>query len=428
MANEMDRELDAMLAEAEKEDKARYEELQKKIEDGNKQTLTGSGKDKGLQGHVDKEDEAHKWTMLYAFLVLGPFAGGLAVAPILGNLLGPVLAGSGSFAQGVAALPTSSLFGRFGKLAKVCHLPDAIEWTLNNVPVIEQFNEIMEFATRNPVSAGVLEEMLPLAGSPLVALGIAGLAATAGVSQQYLIYTDKMDHMKKQEDALENMSKSFKKSGETIDKNRSEAFVNRKINASQRAYGLTKFSEFLVGASEEELTALAINFGGKEFAEMEEKTPQKVMNFLLEQQKGAESAKALSRSFNSFLLYESLGRDLTKFAATENEDDKKTAIEKQTKKFDQDCIFELAQRSGISGLESNSREQNYNFCKSKLTTLELAKLKADGVSFNENPLIPRPVVRKPTAQELQSAKAGKGGPKVSQDDSKIGQRSGGLHA
>lgn len=381
MADEMDRHLDEMLTKYEDEDRRRREKLEKDIEAGNKQTLTGSGgSDKGLQGYVEQEDEMRKWTMLYAFMVLGPFAGGIAVAPILANLLGPVLAGSGSFAQGVAALPTNSLFGPFGKLVELCHFPDAIEWVMGNVPVIEQLNEIMEFATRNEISAGILEQMLPLASSPITALGIAALAGTAGVSQEYLLSSDKKDFMKKKTESLESLSKAYEVTDEIKQKERSKEFAQRSIEAQKEAIRLRKFAEFLAREDDATLSALEIEFSDDEFSKIVPRNPENVVRFLLKEK--SANPRSFKENFNKFLLFEYAESELARLGAM-SESEKQEAIIKQTQNLNKECVFGIAAMLGVEGLSTNSEEENVRFLESKLLSLELERLNRDGVSFNE---------------------------------------------
>ncbi len=387
MAMEMNNALDQLIAQSEKEDKERYEQLQKKIEDGNKETLTGDGKKNiGLQGHLDKEDEAQKWTLMCAFIVLGPFATGIALGPIIGNLLGPVMM-NGTFAQGLAALPTNSFFGPFGQFAKLCHVPDAIQFTLDHVPIVHQFSDIMDFATRNPVSAGLLEMGFPLLSSPLAALGMAGLAATYGMSSNYLNYTDKKDHMEAREKALEDLKKEFLESEREI-KNRGdlgsvrqdqerrvEQYSQAIVDAGKRSRAIGRLSEFLCKADADTLDKLGMKFSPEkqqDFLQMKAnkaESPSKILELL----KGVGPADPVLRNF---LLFEASDRDPPKFKdALAKPHEQERLINEQREKFSKEYISDWAESFNIKGFKTNSEAENIKYFEALMVEMERNRLK-----------------------------------------------------
>ncbi len=383
MALEMNNALDQLIAKSEAEDKERYEELQKKIEDGNKETLTGDGKKNiGLQGHLDKEDEAQKWTLMCAFIVLGPFATGIALGPIIGNLLGPVMM-NGTFAQGLAALPTNSFFGPFGQFAKLCHVPDVIQFTLDHVPIVHQLSDIMDFATRNPVSAGLLEMGFPLLSSPLAALGMAGLAATYGLSSNYLNYTDKRDHMEEREKALKDLKEEFLKTGKQIQESRVESYANNIVESCKRSHTIGRLAEFFCETDEATLTALSEGLPpGKQEALLKMKksgleSPGKIIELL----RGAGEDDPFVRNF---LLFEGVGRDLQKFEdAKTNPAEKEKLINEQRVKFNNEYVSNWAESFNIKGFTTNSAEENIKYFESLMIEMEANRLR--GVALVGSP-------------------------------------------
>ncbi len=375
MALEMNNALDQMIAQSEAEDKKRYEELQKKIEDGNKETLTGSGKKNiGLQGHFDKEDDAQKWTLMCAFVVLGPFATGIALGPIIGNLLGPVMM-NGTFAQGLAALPTNAFFGPFGQFAELCHVPDLIQFTLEHVPIINQLSDIMDFATRNPVSAGLLEMGFPLLSSPLAALGMAGLAATYGLSSNYLNYTDKRDHMEAREKALKSLKEEFLKTGKQIQESRVESYAKNIIESCKRSHAVGRLAEFFCETDEKTLAALSKDLPPQKQQALinMKKSGLESPGKIIELVRGAGSEDPFVRNF---LLFEGVGRDLQKFeAAMTNPAEKEKLINDQRVKFNNEYVSNWAASFNIKGFSTNSAGENIKYFESLMIEMEVNRLR-----------------------------------------------------
>ncbi len=379
MALEMNNALDQLIAQSEKEDKERYEQLQKKIEDGNKETLTGDGKKNiGLQGHLDKEDEAQKWTLMCAFIVLGPFATGIALGPIIGNLLGPVMM-NGTFAQGLAALPTNSFFGPFGQFAKLCHVPDAIQFTLDHVPIVHQFSDIMDFATRNPVSAGLLEMGFPLLSSPLAALGMAGLAATYGMSSNYLNYTDKRDHIEAREKALKDLKEEFLESGKEIQGNRVESYAKNIVESCKRSHTIGRLAEFLCKTDEAKLTKFSEGFPPEKreaLLNMKKsglESPGKIIKLI--EREGIDDT-SLQNVVRNFLLFEGVGEDLQRFqAAKTNPAEKEKLINEQRVKFNNEYVSNWAASFNIKGFTTNSADENIKYFESLMVEMEANRLR-----------------------------------------------------
>lgn len=400
MAEEMNKELDAMLKRSEEEDAKRFKELQEKIEQHGKDTLGGyveGGKRiGGLQSHIDKQDDAHKWMLMCAFIAAGPFTGVL-FAPILGNILGPVLAGSGSFAHQLSLLTTNPIFGPFAKIAEVFHIPDAISWVLHNVPIIEQLSDIMNFVTRNPIAEGLFAEVLPLASSPLVALGLAGLAATAGISQQYLLHTDKQDFLDGRKKSLEGMTKSFVKDSEKLRDARIQEGTVRSLNAAKSLNRLTKLSQFIAGADDDLLSAIGIKFHPEEQINLAQIRNDAVAIKAFLQEK--DNAKTTTKAMNEFLFFESVGRDLVKFAAVTDAATKQSKVTEQATKLDQDFVIKWGKDFEIID-DSQNRDQQ---CK----TAEAAFLRREREYFKDLPysiLPPSPTVEQPKAEQFQRSK------------------------
>ena len=406
IAQQMNWDLDAILQKSDEEDQKRLKELEKKIEDGSKTTL-----DK-LEPILEREDEAQKWQMMCAFMVLGPFVGGVALAPILGQVLGPVLAGSGSFAQNLAMLPVNPIFGPFADFAQLCHVPELIRYALENLPIISDFAEIMNFVTRNPISATIFESGLPLLDSPLVALGMAGMAIVVGTGMGTLIAIDKQTTIDARQTALEEVKQSFQKGEENLKKHRSEEIANATVRIIKETYPIAKFAEFLSSKTADDIDQLGMKFSPedqKKFLELKNDVNNE--NCLLGDIRGflqgvdfkgnADNKKTLDK----FLLFKAVGEDPKKFQdAQKSPAEQEKLISKQRETFEQEAIERQAVVRGIIRDPSKSsaftREENAKFLEQQILVdeKEIINRSVNLVKFVPEELpLPRPAKPKATA-------------------------------
>lgn len=216
--------LDQELAEFEKQNEEDMKKFTDMMNELNSDML------EGLQKHVDTEDDAFKWQVMCAIAVIAPFAPAIMfIGPVfsyltpLTQLFGPVFIGQEGFAHGIASIVTSPVFGPFSKLTNLMQLDTAIEWSLNNTPLVNSFTGqggVIDFATRNPIFEGVASTLSPLTTSSLTYAGI-GAAA--------LFFRGNADF--KQHEAqkkfIEDETKKAKDSISKFAKNRDEQLKNK---------------------------------------------------------------------------------------------------------------------------------------------------------------------------------------------------------
>ncbi len=219
--------------EIKKDEGANKEQMTKfneRINDLNKKVLESA------KEQTEDSDAMFKWRVLQVALIITPFAGVSIMGPIT-NIFSGVFMNAGGIGQGIASLATSEYTGPFGQLCEWLHLDEVIRWLLCDMPVISDAVGVVDSALSSDLVQGVLEgAIVPLAGSSIVPVAIAGVFSLFRANSEIAYFTKYGDAFKGHEKAIrEELSKIEQ---EALDRGglNAKEFVDKKFNILRDFY------------------------------------------------------------------------------------------------------------------------------------------------------------------------------------------------
>ncbi len=199
-----------------------------------------SAKDKAKES-----DDAFKFRVIQAALILTPFMGISLIGPILGGA--SFVFGSGGIAEGVVAIMHS--FGPFSDMIKYMGLDTAVHWLLTGMPIVGDVVDLADYLITSNIGQVILGDVVfPVLGSALVPLVVAGTYSAARVLPESKFREKYNKEFQGHEKALQDLITSALKDDRVQDSN-FENFVKNKYEILHKCYkneGLTKFIGNLV--------------------------------------------------------------------------------------------------------------------------------------------------------------------------------------
>lgn len=358
--------IDAEILKTEGDNKKQMEAFNESISTLNTNMLNG------LQKHVDNEDDMWKYRMVQVLLILTPlgglslFGGFMSYIEPLANLLGPVFSSGLSFGEGVGSIVTSDVFGPLGDLCEKIHLDEGIAYLLDNVPVLDQFGQVVDGITDNPIAQNLMGAVSPLLSSPLIPLGIAGVYSLFRLDTEVAHYSKVSDFRKEQSKQLERKFEDFHKEvvGDKL-KEKIAGFSKIEVDGCRKSSINAQLAEFISKCDNDEISEIFKNLKLKvdkdpsnkvektlpelQLAGFDISSPSTILNLLY------NSSEATRANFvNRFLLFKAVDsehktsaevlRDFQDASTSPKVDD---LIKKEQEKVDQQYLFNVAQKGGL---------------------------------------------------------------------------------
>lgn len=378
--------------EIEAEGKVNAEEMEKM-----NKSLQGLEREmlKDLQGLVDKEDQMWKGRLLQMFLLLTPLGAfsAIGLTSYMGfftDLLGPLFDGALSVGEGLGKIASSDsinigkkIFGEdnflgqyflnFGDYIRYAHIDEAIEFLVDETPVIKDVTGVVDTLTDSEIFQEGKGLASPLSGAPILEIGAAVIYSAWRLPGEVDHYLDNDPKSK------DNSVKKFKEKSSTklesaineavanIDKNttgealkkRLTAFDAKKLQIEKEINlcgELAKFIVEVVSAKDgREKIFDGIKFRTKDasgtesvklFSELDLGHESKAVTLL------AKDAAFQDACMKQFLLFSAVKKDgesteeiLKKFNLDRSEDQKAKLRSEKQKVFDDACVVKLAEKA-----------------------------------------------------------------------------------
>ncbi len=369
---------------------AEVKAFQDKLNDINNEML------EELQKHVNKEDEMWKYRVLQVFLLATPFGAFSAfnffdyTGPIA-NLLAPLFSSSHTLGHGLGEIATSKLLDPFG-LGKMIGVDKAIEWGMENIPVIKQLGQLFDFVTDNEIfqtvggaAASVLVE------SPLTQVAIAAAYSGSRLKPELEHHIEQKKTTEEKKKELEAVGEEFStKQKENIEA-RARSFSDKRFNIQEQAHKEAKLAEFIAQADDAVITKLfgAIHFHDSfSFDDLRGRPePDRSIEFSAKNliERFSKNPQEASQCFTNFAIFEALKEELRKEVEEEvaksNAGLAPDALKEETKKKLQEKTLETF---GDGTLSAEKEKELYAAHKGKIEREFIIKASQEaGLTSNE---------------------------------------------
>lgn len=339
-------------------------------EEFNKQNerLIYSEKDgeEGLNKLIKQEDDNHKWRIVCALLLLGPFAPA-ALIPI--NLLGPITSlitpifSNGSLSAGLSTLLEIQGLGPITKLMELMNLAEYAEYGLKHCPIVSDLLGVMDGLLFNGITSGMMDVAgNPFIGSELFPLVIGGAFLAKQTTWEILHHNDANKAIKHHKNQQKNLAEKYEEQDDKLRKERSGDIANKHfeiMKTSNRDANLVQFIMQMKDDPDYSAYLDSVQVGGRSLKEL---LDHKIIGEkeLLDIVKNPEMNKGLQANF---LLYKAVATEdkTTKEILDEvkrmTENDPSQAqklVSDQATMMDNNFIIEKAQDSGIAVTEKSN--------------------------------------------------------------------------
>lgn len=226
------------IAELEKIDKQELDSINKSMQDQHDKFAEQLSKDLKL------EDSRFPLIAVQIALLVTPLAG-LSLLPIAGNIVGPLFE-AGSFGNSIGgAISNIPLIGDLAKLLKIDY---ALEWLLDNIPIVSDLGEVFGFVTNNEITQNAFQIASPSLSSEVLGLGLGALFFNH-------VLAPKLDQAKQSADGEKTLRENFSNIEEGLinqSQNHRKASIDRIEKKTEEALKKTKEAKIQVISSVDE--------------------------------------------------------------------------------------------------------------------------------------------------------------------------------